>query len=90
MGWYGRSGLALVAGGVFAGIGYAVANWRQSHRYAEFRRSAIRGHTFAIFAILLILGAAIVYEQISWFPRPARQLEPATSHPQHAPAESGW
>ncbi len=78
MGWYGRTGAALLAGAVSGGVGSAVAAGLS-------RRKPIRLAPPAVFAVALLVlvalagaSSAVVFEQQVWF-----QKEPAPPKPDH-------
>lgn len=75
MGWYGRSGFALAAAGIACGIATAVTRRRQFISKNPFSTKTIWALSTIAMAILVILVAAIVWEQIHWFAKPAHALD---------------
>ncbi|GMV92706.1 MAG: hypothetical protein AMXMBFR82_24840 [Candidatus Hydrogenedentota bacterium] len=92
MGWYGRSGAALVAGAILAGIAWAVTGRKSFLDRRGFSTRTVSAITVIVMATMLLLTVVVVHEQKSWFAIPARPLDslkPDRVEPEKTPLDVG-
>ncbi|NUM56054.1 MAG: hypothetical protein HUU46_20635 [Candidatus Hydrogenedentes bacterium] len=76
MGWYGRTGTALLAAAVVSGAAAIGLRTRAASRRIALSRSAVYAIAVVVAATLASSFAGIAYEQRAWFSKPPSVPEP--------------